>query len=198
MHRKNLVLKSVLILVLLSNLNFAYSQVDKFIEISVEDTIIIKPTKIHYNISILPNYNPSGLPSNSAKSNETKNELEEILTKNKFQFQALNHQGEYSILNQENSPINNKITSVTLKNEGELGKLIDKIKDIQNISGNVGFLEFEENSDIESELIRRVIQKGQKKATIIVAFFCPFCITCLLYTSPSPRDATLSRMPSSA
>ena len=26
----------------------------------------------------------------------------------------------------------------------------------------------------------------------------PFGITCLLYTSPSPRDATLSRMPSSA
>ena len=24
------------------------------------------------------------------------------------------------------------------------------------------------------------------------------CCTCLLYTSPSPRDATLSRMPSSA
>ena len=26
--------------------------------------------------------------------------------------------------------------------------------------------------------------------------YCAFC--CLLYTSPSPRDATLSRMPSSA
>ena len=26
----------------------------------------------------------------------------------------------------------------------------------------------------------------------------PFCRSCLLYTSPSPRDATLSRMPSSA
>ena len=26
----------------------------------------------------------------------------------------------------------------------------------------------------------------------------PLCGTCLLYTSPSPRDATLSRMPSSA
>ena len=25
-----------------------------------------------------------------------------------------------------------------------------------------------------------------------------WCISCLLYTSPSPRDATLSRMPSSA
>ena len=27
---------------------------------------------------------------------------------------------------------------------------------------------------------------------------CGFCTPCLLYTSPSPRDATLSRMPSSA
>ena len=27
---------------------------------------------------------------------------------------------------------------------------------------------------------------------------CEFACTCLLYTSPSPRDATLSRMPSSA
>ena len=27
---------------------------------------------------------------------------------------------------------------------------------------------------------------------------CPYMDTCLLYTSPSPRDATLSRMPSSA
>ena len=28
--------------------------------------------------------------------------------------------------------------------------------------------------------------------------FLGLCIVCLLYTSPSPRDATLSRMPSSA
>ena len=35
-------------------------------------------------------------------------------------------------------------------------------------------------------LIYQVQQKG------------PACHTCLLYTSPSPRDATLSRMPSSA
>ena len=34
----------------------------------------------------------------------------------------------------------------------------------------------------------------ETKATIFNALF----ETCLLYTSPSPRDATLSRMPSSA
>ena len=28
--------------------------------------------------------------------------------------------------------------------------------------------------------------------------WCGWCKSCLLYTSPSPRDATLSRMPSSA
>ena len=32
----------------------------------------------------------------------------------------------------------------------------------------------------------------------LMSFSNPSCVTCLLYTSPSPRDATLSRMPSSA
>ena len=42
---------------------------------------------------------------------------------------------------------------------------------------------------------------GKPKAYRAVANACgknPFPIDCLLYTSPSPRDATLSRMPSSA
>ena len=34
-------------------------------------------------------------------------------------------------------------------------------------------------------------------SSLIIGFF-DFLSTCLLYTSPSPRDATLSRMPSSA
>ena len=52
------------------------------------------------------------------------------------------------------------------------------------------------------------LEKGMQKAEEmdLVARFCElkdgiinnYCSTCLLYTSPSPRDATLSRMPSSA
>ena len=34
--------------------------------------------------------------------------------------------------------------------------------------------------------------------TVFFNFLLALAITCLLYTSPSPRDATLSRMPSSA
>ena len=33
---------------------------------------------------------------------------------------------------------------------------------------------------------------------ILAFFYTSVCVVCLLYTSPSPRDATLSRMPSSA
>ena len=35
-------------------------------------------------------------------------------------------------------------------------------------------------------------------AAILLHAHCEYDICCLLYTSPSPRDATLSRMPSSA
>ena len=39
--------------------------------------------------------------------------------------------------------------------------------------------------------------KFLKKGKLLISFFYP-SQNCLLYTSPSPRDATLSRMPSSA
>ena len=36
--------------------------------------------------------------------------------------------------------------------------------------------------------------KGKQQSSVMALLY----IACLLYTSPSPRDATLSRMPSSA
>jgi len=45
-------------------------------------------------------------------------------------------------------------------------------------------------ADIDSELL------DPKTGTVLEAQYMHIC--CLLYTSPSPRDATLSRMPSSA
>ena len=46
----------------------------------------------------------------------------------------------------------------------------------------------------QAEIIQRTHPDFEKKAAKILAMAGP----CLLYTSPSPRDATLSRMPSSA
>ena len=42
--------------------------------------------------------------------------------------------------------------------------------------------------------LKASLDEIQKNSNIDV----PRLLTCLLYTSPSPRDATLSRMPSSA
>ena len=53
--------------------------------------------------------------------------------------------------------------------------------------------------EIVSELDRYVIgQKDAKKAVAVALRNRWRRQACLLYTSPSPRDATLSRMPSSA
>ena len=55
---------------------------------------------------------------------------------------------------------------------------------------DVDCAKFEINSGLDDDYAnRKIIQIKLKKAQTLV---------CLLYTSPSPRDATLSRMPSSA
>ena len=53
---------------------------------------------------------------------------------------------------------------------------------------------------ISSSHIRELIKSNQKIDDLVPKEVLNFfkSITCLLYTSPSPRDATLSRMPSSA
>ena len=51
------------------------------------------------------------------------------------------------------------------------------------------------------EACRKLKEIGKEKVNelkISITFTCTLYADCLLYTSPSPRDATLSRMPSSA
>ena len=52
------------------------------------------------------------------------------------------------------------------------------------ISGVVRRIESLGEAEVSSEIVGEIVMEGLQ--------------TCLLYTSPSPRDATLSRMPSSA
>ena len=42
------------------------------------------------------------------------------------------------------------------------------------------------------------LYRGESGKPVMLDAYCKHMGTCLLYTSPSPRDATLSRMPSSA
>ena len=65
--------------------------------------------------------------------------------------------------------------------------------------GNAGTAVDAENVDIAADDIPALLNfaKENNVGLTVVGPEVPLC-DCLLYTSPSPRDATLSRMPSSA
>ena len=55
------------------------------------------------------------------------------------------------------------------------------------------------SQDVKSVVVAKVTQADVRSGQRVVGTVKPLrTSTCLLYTSPSPRDATLSRMPSSA
>ena len=51
---------------------------------------------------------------------------------------------------------------------------------------------------VAAEEIQQVLRPMMSKGALITPYQAGNYLVCLLYTSPSPRDATLSRMPSSA
>ena len=55
-----------------------------------------------------------------------------------------------------------------------------------------------EKAKLENAVIERKLMADRDKLEKRGRFFGSLSSACLLYTSPSPRDATLSRMPSSA
>ena len=55
------------------------------------------------------------------------------------------------------------------------------------------------NEEIIKPMLDDCVKRLEENKTKVQIFFVPGAYElCLLYTSPSPRDATLSRMPSSA
>ena len=59
----------------------------------------------------------------------------------------------------------------------------------------------ESSSDSDLDIIAYYthrFSKSQRHYSATMKECCAVVLACLLYTSPSPRDATLSRMPSSA
>ena len=95
------------------------------------------------------------------------------------------------------SPKNDGYSSARIRIElGEDGSSRDSMvsypSEIEK-SGHHGATFFE-----HIELIKKLNGEPSNSATVIEGLWSVVIAGCLLYTSPSPRDATLSRMPSSA
>ena len=78
----------------------------------------------------------------------------------------------------------------TLRNMQSISEEIDKDNQIEMLKTMItnNIMSIEDDDE----------ENGQDYETLIIDMFKNDAYTCLLYTSPSPRDATLSRMPSSA
>eukprot|EP00831_Metopus_contortus_P035178 TRINITY_DN2800_c0_g1_i1.p2 TRINITY_DN2800_c0_g1~~TRINITY_DN2800_c0_g1_i1.p2 ORF type:complete len:194 (-),score=27.10 TRINITY_DN2800_c0_g1_i1:103-684(-) len=106
----------------------------------------------------------------------------------------------------ENNKADNKpqfIFNVTIQNHGgynfgdDVFKSNIKLLDIENSKQANQYLSLVKHTDEAFENLLNYLEK-QKEPTIVVFFGDHMPGICLLYTSPSPRDLSTSRMPSSA
>ena len=95
-------------------------------------------------------------------------------------------------------------TQIMLADEFYDGKPLIDISEIELKKGLTTFagVDVQQTSDVDfCRQIFRVVKMDASvpvDSRVFMQQACPAQIPCLLYTSPSPRDATLSRMPSSA
>ena len=100
------------------------------------------------------------------------------------------------ILNKKNK---SKIICLTAYSKN-VASILDRHCDLVLVGDSLGSVLYNFNSTKQVTLETMInhsksVRLGIKKSLMVVDM--PYN-TCLLYTSPSPRDATLSRMPSSA
>ena len=80
--------------------------------------------------------------------------------------------------------------------QGEMEETQEVIEEMQEFLDQ--YDDGENNEDVNN-LVDELLSAGQKANLESMNLMeCPLANSCLLYSSPSPRDATLSRMPSSA
>ena len=91
------------------------------------------------------------------------------------------------------------LTSVTLELGGKSPTIVDETANVDTAARRIAWGKFMNNGQICIAPDYVFVHENKKEAFIeAVKKYMTKFYTCLLYTSPSPRDATLSRMPSSA
>ena len=69
---------------------------------------------------------------------------------------------------------------------------------VGTVSGLIQIYTFDDDYNVIDTQTVETVQNQEESTSILGIAFNPFDTSCLLYTSPSPRDLSTSRMPSSA
>ena len=146
--------------------------------------------------------------------NEHSSELRDSILLSAFQYSKFDSEGmldivewrEKPVLLQRQKEIKEALSNIGV-NDTRLGEEVDKYFDeiaklfdtLKNSTEGIT-LEFLVNkAQIERmSKVVEIIDEHKSKVDDLYKPINDFLSTCLLYTSPSPRDATLARMPSSA
>ena len=76
--------------------------------------------------------------------------------------------------------------------------IIDLEKHVQELEAKMDKIHGEENTENQKDGANNLQDDDAVVEEVLQEYYQDYSISCLLYTSPSPRDGLLSRMPSSA
>jgi hypothetical protein len=170
-------MKKIVILITILLTSLTIQAQTKFIEIEVNDTILLKPISFKVTITIEEdmaagmdysddeNEESNQLKRDSYKKNKAA-EIENLLTSNNFKFSN-------SISNDNflGIPKNNKNLgfTVNLSSVAELKSLEAKLKTIDKIETNIFETIYEDSSKYDEILYKRILSKAKIKANIITS-----------------------------
>ena len=98
-----------------------------------------------------------------------------------------------------------KVAAQSFKDAGKDKSIINSLENSADVSlkynydlGEIMGLNPEVMSQMTKDNVEKFVKLAKKDFSLLAKDYGMMCKNCLLYTSPSPRDGLLSRMPSSA
>lgn len=164
-----------LLLILFAVIANTYSQTSNFVEITVQDTVNLKPVKIEYLITegstdYTYDYENNKKEENKYANNGKLASVEKILNSNKFSFSQYSGSKNYKIGDLYNYDLYGKSGSgllVQLNSVKELENLYNLLKDQKGINGKILDISFESSDNYIETLFKRMHAKALKEAQLL-------------------------------
>lgn len=150
------------------------------IEVEVIDSVQIKATSFEYILTLEDDYESYAVEEfeEDVKMNEIKVKNAQKMKLNNLETFLKNKKYKYTSLSESNLETNNKFNifkvndgfRVSLATFEELKKLSIEVKELDKVSGTIGKTTYQDKSQFEEELIKKLIEKAKIKAQTIAKY----------------------------